>query len=68
MRNRPVPNIVMKTNTSATMRFMSRPIEECCNAIVISHPPITFGINVENGELSLPGFPMVSNFCFCVYF
>ena len=68
MRNRPVPNIIMKTNTSATMRFMTRPVEERCNAIVISHPPVTFGIIVENKERPLPGFPIVSNSCFCVYF
>ena len=63
MRNRPVPDIVTKTNTSATMRFMSRPLEEHCNAIVLSHPPVTFGIIVERREFPLPGFPIVSISC-----
>ena len=68
MQNRPLPEIFSKTNTSASIRFMSRPLEERCNAIVISHPPIIFGIDVERGELSLPGLPIVSNSHFCVHF
>ena len=57
----------MKTNTSATMKFMSPSLDEHCNAIVISHPPVTFGVDVKNGEHSLPGFPIVNNSHVCVY-
>lgn len=58
---RPSPNFLIKTNTTVTMGFVSPPLEEVCNDVVISYPPVTFGIDVENAEKSIPGFPIVSN-------
>ena len=57
---RPPPNILATTNTTATMSFMSPSLDEMCNDVVISYPPVTFGIDVESAETSLPGFPIVS--------
>jgi hypothetical protein len=43
------------------MGFTSPPLPDVCNDVVISYPPVMFGIDVENAEQSLPGFPIVSN-------
>ena len=58
---RPSPAILATTNTTATLGFMSLPLDEVCSEKVISYPPVTFGIDVEIAEMSIPGFPIVSN-------
>ena len=50
------------------MGFMSPSLDEICNDVVISYPPVTFGIDVEVAETSLPGFPIVSNSKISSYF
>ena len=49
------------------MGFVSPPLEEVCKDVIISYPPVTFGIDVENAEQSIPGFPIVSNSKFYLY-
>ena len=66
-RDRPDPDIIMIQNTSVALRLMAPPLDEHCNDLVISFPPIIFGINVENGDRSIPGFPIVSICSTCVY-
>ena len=61
IQGRPSPNFLIKTNTTVTMGFVSPPLEEVCKDVIISYPPVTFGIDVENAEESIPGFPIVSN-------
>ena len=58
--NRPNPNILNVTNTSVTFGLMAPPLDEHCNNIVISFPPVTFGVIVEDGERHISGFPIVS--------
>lgn len=62
-QDRPNPDIVTERNTSVTISLAAPPLDSHCNDIVISFPPVTFGINVEDGDRSIPGFPTVSFMC-----
>ena len=50
----------MIRNTSVILKWMPLPLEEHCNDIVITFPPVIFGVDVEYGEASIPGYPIVS--------
>ena len=63
-RDRPNPEILMIKNTSVTVRLMAPPLDNHCNDLVISFPPVIFGINVEDGDRSISGFPIVSDYCY----
>ncbi len=73
VRDRPKPQNFSITNTSVILKWMPPPLEEYCDDIVISYPPIIFGINVKCGIRPISGFPIVSssdilNFNSCIYF
>ena len=59
-QDRPHPQLFMIRNTSVILKWMLLPLEEHCNDTVITFPPVIFGVNVEDGETSIPGFPIVS--------
>lgn len=58
--DRPHPQIFMIKNTSVILKLMPLPLEEHCNDIVVTFPPVIFGVDVEYGEASIPGYPIVS--------
>ena len=58
--NRPNPDIFNITNTSVTLGLMAPPLDEHCNDIVISFPPVIFGVIVEDGARHISGFLIVS--------
>lgn len=60
-RDRPGPIILDIRNTSVTLSLVAPPLGDHCDAIVISFPPVIFGINVEESEQPIPGFPIVSD-------
>ena len=60
IQDRPHPQLFMIRNTSVILKWMPLPLEEHCNDIVVTFPPVIFGANVEFGETSIPGFPIVS--------
>lgn len=47
-----------------TLSLVAPPLADRCDSVVISYPPVIFGINVEVGDHSIPGFPIVSDFQF----
>ena len=67
--DRPEAIITDKDNTSVSLLLTIPPLPEQCNDVVISFPPVIFGINIEDGNRPIPGFPIVSSpvsIC-CVY-
>ena len=60
-RDRPEPYILDKRNTSVTLSLVAPPLDDHCDIIVISFPPVIFGINVEESDQPIPGFPVVSD-------
>ena len=60
-QDRPSPTIINRGNTSVSVSMMVPPLDEQCNDVVISFPPVIFGINVEDGDQSISGFPIVSS-------
>ena len=60
-RDRPEPLILDIRNTSVTLSLMAPPLGDHCDIIVISFPPVIFGINVENSDQAISGFPIVSD-------
>ena len=60
-RDRPEPYILDIRNTSVTLSLVAPPLEAHCDVIVISFPPVIFGINVEESDQPIPGFPIVSD-------
>ena len=60
-RDRPDPRILDIRNTSVTLSLVAPPLSDHCGIVVISFPPVIFGINVEDSDQPIPGFPIVSN-------
>ena len=59
--DRPEAIITDKDNTSVSLLLTIPPLPEQCNDVVISFPPVIFGINIEDGNRPIPGFPIVSS-------
>ena len=60
-QDRPNPDIINKGNTSVSLSMIVPPLDEQCSDVVVSFPPVIFGINVEDTDHSISGFPIVSD-------
>ena len=61
IRDRPKPQLFMIRNTSVIVKWLPPHLEEHCDDIVVSYPPVIFGILVNYIERPVHGFPIVSN-------
>ena len=56
-----MPQLFMIRNTSVIVKWQPPHLEEHCDDIVVSYPPVIFGILVDYAERPIHGFPIVSN-------
>ena len=67
--DRPRPQPFMLRNTSVILKWMPLNLEEHCEDVVVSFPPVIYGITVKYFERPIPGFPIVSHSDFtCVHY
>ena len=57
--NRPVIQLVNKTNTSITVNWTVPQLTADCQESVFSSPPLHYTLEAEANMYDLPGFPMV---------
>ena len=55
--NRPHTELVNKTNSSLSVAWNVPQWQEHC--ITLSHPPLTYILNLTQGGYALPGYPLV---------
>ena len=58
---RPKPQFFMIRNTSVILKWQPPRLEEHCDDIVVSYPPVIFGILMDHAGRPIRGFPIVSN-------